>query len=200
MFPPSNSSRDPKKEFASLGSLPAHSIVYGLREFWIRPDGLLTGVVYRKPWTPGVNRAMCLLYTYTGFSAIASAYGVGPDLRVEGYNTFPDHSMENCHHGFYAYYDGSTNYHEAFETVGGVIRGWGEAVIGTKGFRVQYAEIMGLVFGEEPTRAQRERVRRQYSNIPIFKTSADLLARFPLTDHQVEEVPDPDDKFWEATP
>lgn len=185
-------SRDPKGEFSSLGQLPAHSTVYGLREFLIRKDGLLSGVIYKKAWTPGVNRAVCLIYAKSGIPNPQSLH----DPRLDTYNILPDHPMDKCHHGFYAYYDGSTDYHDAFKTVGGVIRGWGEAVVGTKGFRVQYAQIMGLVFGEEPTRAQRERVRRQYSNLPIFKTREELLARFPLTGHEVENVPDPGDDLW----
>lgn len=186
-------SRDPKTEFSSLGPLPAHSIVYGLREFLIRADGVLTGVIYRKAWTPGVNRAVCLVYSRSG---IINPHAQMVDSRLDNYNIPPDHGMANCHHGFYAYYDGSSDYHAAFKTVGGVIKGWGEAEVGTKGFRVQYAQIVGLVFGEEPTRALRERVRRQYSNIPIFETRDELLARFPLTDHSVEEVPDADSDFW----
>src|SRR4051812_39387345 len=45
------------------------------------------------------------------------------------------HTMGDCSCGFYGYYDGSDDYYKD-GLVSGVVEGYGEALIGTRGFRV----------------------------------------------------------------
>lgn len=105
----------------------AIGVVRGLRAFRATqsfghhgPRLVLTGPIHTEyRWTEGENVAHC----------------EGWDFR---------HPMDACSHGFYAYHDGS-NEHQAGNTVTAVIEGYGETVVGTKGFRCTKARIVGFV-------------------------------------------------------
>lgn len=176
------SSRDPN-EFRGQ-ELPLHSTVYGLRNFGVDSLFRLTGVMYKSAvWIPGMNIARCYKSVIGGMGSQTQGLVI-------------DHSMENCLHGFYAYYDGSRDYHDKGD-VTGIIKGWGEGVVGTKGFRVTYAQIMGLKFSGSLTSYSRKRIMRLYGDGVTFHDNVeDLLKAYPLTAGDLEYVPEADDDFW----
>lgn len=167
--------------------LPMQGNVRGMRNFKIDLLGRLTGVIYtRAIWVPGVNDARCMRtwgipvpIILNGFSGPAAMAAV-PDRPVD------DHEFQDCGHGFYAYWDGSRDYHEKGD-VTGVIRGFGTGEIGPCGFRVMKAEIVAIKFSGSIPQDVRDAVIANYPNVPVFKTVATMLAEFPLTNGLEDE-------------
>lgn len=54
------------------------------------------------------------------------------------------HSLDGCSCGFYAYFNSSSNEYFSLSSVTGIIEGYGETNIGTKGFRCAKAKIVAL--------------------------------------------------------
>jgi len=168
----SRQSIDPKfsgKEFAATSAK-------GARSFKIDPLGRLTGIHYRQVWTPGENQAECRA-----------------DLGNHAEGQFPQ-----CRCGFYGYYDGSNDYHDR-GLVSGVVEGYGEAVLGSQGFRVMKARILALTINDTVPAPVARLVARNYAEIPIFETFSRMVSEFPtdfeLTDKQAPS-PDTDPDFW----
>lgn len=103
------------------------------------------------------------------------------------------HDLEGCQHGFYAYYDGSDDHHSGVR-VTGVIEGYGETLIGTRGFRCMKARIVALCITEETVRGHL--VARNYSDIPQFATVRDMLSEYPTDDNGQGLSPESDPDFW----
>jgi hypothetical protein len=164
-----------QSEFAGLDF--GVGVVRGARSFAVNDDGFLTGIVYKQVWSTGENQAVCRrvpLYE-TVWSKNADGFNVPhlhPDTR---YQTFPD-TMTSCKHGFYAYYDGSNNFRTTGDFCAGVIEGYGETLIGTRGFRCMKARIVAL---QPETSNQLEAAFNNYPDIPLFDTFAGMLAEFP---------------------
>lgn len=174
-------SKNPSDEFGQR-DVATHSVVYGLRNFGVDHYFRLTGVMQKEAvWRPGVNHARC----YRSLNGV----------RATGIGFEPDHEMTTCQHGFYAYYDGSRDYHDHGD-VTGIIKGWGRGMVGTRGFRVMTAQIMGLKFAGSLNVMQVARIVRNYQGIPVFASVDKLLQAFPLTSGEVEFIPEPDDEFW----
>lgn len=143
----------------------------GARSFRIDPLGRLTGINFRSVWLPGENRAECL----------------ADEKHAEG--KFP-----TCTCGFYGYYDGSNDYyHEGY--VSAVVEGYGEAVMGDRGFRVMKARILALCINDSVQAKNAHLVRRNYPQIPIFDTFRGMLAEFP-TDYELDSPSPEDGDFW----
>lgn len=117
----------------------------------------------------------------------------------------PPHNMGDCGCGFYGYYDGSNDY-KSGARVSAVIEGYGETVIGTRGFRAQKARILALCIrepkpgkpykaGKHLTPAAASRVRRNYPDVPSYTSFADMVADFPI-DRSWEPSPATDPDFW----
>lgn len=112
----------------------APGVVRGVRSFrvgysYYGPHRCLTGVTHSEyAWKPGDNTAEC--------------YGSGGKCHSGG--------IEHCSHGFYAYHDGSDDFHQ-HGMVTGVIEGYGEVVIGSKGFRASKGRIVGFLVPKVPT-------------------------------------------------
>lgn len=182
--------KDHPSFFGGHGEMEVHSIVYGLRNWKIDSHGRLTGVVHRQVWVPGVNEARC----FKNAPATYGTYGGSmPTLPPEGAPI--DHDLDKCSCGFYAYYDGSRDYHTPGD-VTGVVKGTGLGVIGLKGFRVTRAQIMGLTFSGSITEPVRNRIARVYPDVQVFPSVHRLLKAFPLTAGDLEYVPEADDDFW----
>lgn len=161
------------KEFAGLGL--ALGTVRGVRAFEVDSLGRLTGVSYKKVWKPGENEAECKYreriesrnmsvktdeygtkYYVANEVALYNGTYVGPH---EGSFEYSEHDMSTCSCGYHAYYDGSNDYHKPGETVTAVVEGYGETVIGTRGFRAAKAKILALhIPGYEPE-SKKEAVR-----------------------------------------
>jgi hypothetical protein len=141
-------------------------VVRGARSFRVDDDGWLTGIVYKQRWTVGENLAQCRKRE-TFIPAINP-----PDTR---YQIFTD-TMLTCRHGFYGYYDGSNDFRTSPTYPSAVIEGYGETVIGTRGFRCMKARIVALQTGDE--RAF-EAITTNYTDIPLFVTFAQMLRAYP---------------------
>jgi hypothetical protein len=107
------------------------------------------------------------------------------------------HRIDQCKHGFYAYYEGSNDYHDQSSGVNAVIKGFGDATIGTRGFRCMKAEIVALHFDTDrvslPTQSL---IRRNYPGVPIFKTFEVMVGEFPPSVGESKVGPDADPDFW----
>lgn len=148
-------------------------VVRGARSFRLDDSGMLTGIVYRQVWTPGENLAICRkLETFLPASRLQFERNNPQDTR---YQTGPNDSMMTCRHGFYAYYVESSD----FPTTNGIramIEGYGEVVIGTRGFRAMKARIVAL---QTTDSASLEAISQHYAEIPLFTTFEQMIAEFP---------------------
>lgn len=115
------------------------------------------------------------------------------------------HLYAGCSCGFYAYLNGFNEYNH-YTRVTGVIEGYGETLIGSRGFRAQKARILAIAPGvndrtpEDPmvslaaavqrlSRLDEERkppsvkkLRKAYPNVAVFEDLQTLRAEFPATD------------------
>lgn len=113
---------------------------------------------------------------------------------------YPCDGMDpECGCGFYAYQEGSNDYYKPSDgkPVGGVVRGYGKTVLGTRGFRAEKAEILALYIndGDVTGPGLKYRIERNYAGIPVFTDYAALLKEFPPTPPEGIGVPT-DDDFW----
>lgn len=170
--------------FSSLGFAPG--VVRGARSFSVDGEGRLSGVVFRDSvWYPGVNNAECLKgskwdpYLLQAFHQMP--YGFVPPMvhmlpAPEG-----PHQFATCHCGFYGFYDGSDDYNRYLNArVSGVVEGWGETLIGTRGFRCSKARIVALTVHDRPDRAAvTNQIRDHYWDVPVFPDFETMVAEFP---------------------
>lgn len=93
------------------------------------------------------------------------------------------HDFGTCSCGFYAYLNGCNEYEWAW-SVTGIIEGYGETLIGDRGFRSAKARILALAAAETNfiTGDIITRIRHRYPTVPIFPDKATLLSEFPTTD------------------
>lgn len=110
-----------------------------------------------------------------------------------------------CGCGFYGYQHGSNDYYSPGTggkgPVGGVIRGYGKVILGTRGFRAEKVEILALYIDAEKLQMAdhklddgliRARLAHNYG-VPIFEDYQQLLTEFP------PDMPERDDSFWEKS-
>lgn len=103
-------------------------------------------------------------------------------------------TLANCPHGFYGYYDGSNDYYR-HGYVMGVVEGYGETVIGTRGFRCMKARIVALRLPKHVDARLRALVTRNYEGIPVFDTFKAMIAAYPPDDAGSGYTPEHPD-FW----
>lgn len=184
--------------------------VKGARAFDVDKLGRLRGVTYDQVWKPGENVATCQADAMTMQSLIAypgswygrSAGGSHPVVPITRYTTGvdafrkpkPPHGLVGCKCGFYGYYDGSNDYHKP-ERISAVVEGYGEVVIGTRGFRATKARIVALTIPDTVSPALAMRVRRNYHDIPFLDTFEAMVTAYP-TDSQNGPTPESDPDFW----
>ena len=93
--------------------------------------------------------------------------------------------MQDCQHGFYAFFaDDTSKSHTKAIGVRGIIEGYGEVLIGTKGFRAMRARILAISYAPhegmwklEPLVVQR--LRDNYPGVAIFESDLAMQAEFP---------------------
>lgn len=100
--------------------------IRGWRGFRLRNDGTLTGVFHTLPWRDGENHSRCV-------------------YRSSVHNFAP-----NCSCGFYAYFPGSADFPDGCE-IAGVIEGYGDVQLNSKGFRCSKARIVALFLPTLPS-------------------------------------------------
>lgn len=104
-------------------------------------------------------------------------------------------NLATCGHGFYGYYDGSNDYYEKGRVMG-VIEGYGETVIGSRGFRAMKARIVALRIPKHVPAAKRLMVLRNYPEVPVFDRFSQMVAEFPPDDAGSGVSPQSDPDFW----
>jgi len=149
----------------------AVSTAKGARSFKIDSLGRLTGIHYPQVWLPGENVSEC-----------------------RANETHPEGKFPECACGFYGYYDGSNDYYTS-GLVSAVVEGYGEAVLGSQGFRVTKAKILALSIDSTVKSKTAYLVRRNYADVPMFDSFTQLISEFP-TDYGLgtPSVDEPD--FW----
>jgi hypothetical protein len=158
-------------DFDFVGLELSLSVVRGARSFRLE-DGLLTGLVYRQVWTPGENLAMCRVKE-TFISESRRQFDLPDDTR---YQTKPSDTLANCRHGFYAYSSSSSDFPTA-NSIRAMIEGYGEVMIGTKGFRCMKARIVALQTTDPVSLTA---MCQNYADIPRFDTFEHMLAEYPI--------------------
>lgn len=166
-------------EFA-LGSVVGH------RAWKVTVEGILTGVSHTDDWLPGENLAVC--------HAAPSKEEVSAKTEDESYaeyaarvNLWRDaHSMGECKHGFYAYSDRPTthSYFTSDPVLIGIVEGYGETFIGTKGFRSAKARILAVSVTAHLGLWALEsfvvdRLRKNYPGVRFFESALAMHAEFP---------------------
>lgn len=200
-------------EFSGIGF--AAGVVRGTRSFNVDKLGRLTGVNYKQVWTPGENAATCRKGDATGgiiggFGSQMFAYSFTinpPDdtsvvakkvvdkARKEAAEKAKRDLLVDCAHGFYGYYDGSNDYYEPGRVMG-VIEGYGETVIGTRGFRCMKARIVAIRIPKHVPDRLRTLILRNYQNIPVFDSFRQMVSEFPPDSAGMAVSPDTDPDFW----
>jgi len=193
-------------EFGGMGF--ALGVVRGARSFKVDKLGRLTGVTYEQVWRPDENTAECRRPTDDTYDALQRMvtnylYTSGYS-RPRGVTAFPEprrekplqHSMETCQCGFYGYYDGSNDYYKP-GFVSAVVEGYGETLIGSRGFRASKARIVALRIPKHVPVPLATLIARNYPSIPLFDKFSRMVAEFPPDAGGQEVTPTSDPTFWE---
>jgi hypothetical protein len=159
------------QDFAALDTFSG--VVRGARSFRLNADGMLTGIVYRQVWTTGENFAICRKFdTFLSKSQLQFEQHSPEDTR---YRVAPTDTMMECRHGFYAYCDGNSDF-PTTNAIRAMIEGYGEVVIGSRGFRAMKAKIVALQTIDKDSLTA---VCQNYPNIPLFNTFEHMMAEYP---------------------
>jgi hypothetical protein len=171
--------------------LVADSIV-GVREFDVDSLGRLRGVTYAHVWTPGVNEAECsssrsdssrslsvhltrMKWAFATGSPIASNDIKVDDALAEDEPKKHQTASLNCTCGFYAYTDTDDRAYSTSDRVTGIVRGSGVATVGSRGFRVERAEIVALI-NPRPKVAPLSWVARRWNQFSAWASEHDTAA------------------------
>lgn len=181
----------------------AVGVVRGVRAFDVDTLGRLRGVTYKHIWTPGENEATCrrsrsddMWGQFTFAVSLKTGRAINPpEPSKPPVDYDKPHSLSDCKHGFYAYYDGSNDYHES-NRISAVIEGYGETVIGSRGFRCMKARIVALQIPETVKPHVARMVARNYPDIPILETFEQMVSEFPPDSAGNELTPETDPEFW----
>lgn len=180
-------------EFDGKEAAFAAGVVTGTRSFDVDDMGRLLGVTFRAVWTPGENEAKCMRRNDEYYQMLS--YGQRPTGPAVHESPRPAHSLADCGHGFYGYYEGSNDFYTSGRVMG-VVEGYGEAVIGTRGFRVSKARIVALHIPTDVAIGKRNLIIRNYPEIPVFDSFDAMIAEFPPDDAGEGISPATDPDFW----
>jgi hypothetical protein len=193
-------SQTPTTKLEFTGSGFAAGVVRGARAWNINDDGMLVGITRPQVWTTGDNQAQCRKFVMPMCTTVVKPDGT-VTLRFTSSTSFPDgpldHGMEDCQHGFYAYYEGSNDYGRPAR-VSGVVEGFGTVVIGTRGFRCMKARIVAISFGVDVSPERRALVVSRYPDVPVFDSFEEMVAAFPPAKGETEPPIEPDEWVREA--
>lgn len=160
--------------------------VRGFRRWKVDVTGTLKPITYFSgAWGPGENQSECSCQPKGDqLPKIEDEKWPDRNARIETWRDSATFEDMSC--GFYAYFDGKdSNGHGSTDpNISGVIEGYGEVLIGTKGFRAKKARILALAvpafegiwrLDEFVTR----QIRANYPNIPLFESELAMRAEFP---------------------
>ena len=152
-----------------------HELVPGvLRGYraWRWQEGRLIACNWDGTWEPGRNEARCLRYQGCGVPECASCAAY---IHPEPVPYSP------CACGFYAKH--KPGGYDSRGSVIGVIKAYGKVVLGTLGFRAQYAEIEALsMVSHEIARTVNDYYQVpcfDYYQVPCFADYGEMLEKFP---------------------
>lgn len=161
--------------------------VRGFRRWKVDVAGTLKPVSYYSShsWGPGENHAECgCSPSSEQLPKIEGEDWKERNLRVEAWRDTATFEDMSC--GFYAYFDGkdSGGHGSTDPNISGVIEGYGEVLIGTKGFRAKKARIIALAVPafEGIWRLDEfviRQLRANYPNIPVFESELAMRAEHP---------------------
>ncbi len=188
-------------------------VVRGARSFNVDRLGRLTGIHYQQIWTPGENTAECRAtpadqLISISFDALLDQMTFALDSHGRPYaitpakpkqeapkGSPPGHEFEKCKCGFYGYYDGSDDYHEK-GTISAVIEGYGETIIGSRGFRSMRARIVAIRIPKAIPIYWARLVERNYPEIPRFASFRSMVEEFPPDIAELDGPSPADEDFW----
>lgn len=185
----------PDGEFDGKRAEFAAGVVTGTRSFDVDNLGRLLGVSFRAVWLPGENEAKCMERDdadYYRQVLLGGSPTRGPQVRE---SRRPAHSIVECAHGFYGYYEGSNDFYEPGRVMG-VVEAYGETIIGTRGFRASKARIVALHIPDEVSVGKRRLITRNYQGVPVFDSFEAMISEFPPDDAGQGLGPDTDPDFW----
>jgi len=147
-----------------------HELVPGvLRGYraWRWYEGRLIACNWGEAWGPGRNEARCLRYKACGVPECAVC-------RSKNHGPIP---ASSCACGFYAKHKPGD--YDPRGSVLGVIKAYGKVVLGTLGFRAQYAEIEAISFVPHLLVYGIEGTTSDYYQVPHFTDPRDMYEQFP---------------------
>lgn len=165
-----------EEQFDSLGFAPG--VVTGARTFRVDEGGWLTGVIHKTRWVSGENKAECRAHIQPWPIMYWTPSNPNPRPLFEEPEPKEPHGMLECRHGFHGYYEGSNDYRTQGE-IYGVIEGYGEVVIGTRGFRAMKARIVALHVKSSVGLEKAALIAAHYPGVPWFDSFEDMVAAFP---------------------
>lgn len=159
--------------------------VRGFRGWKVTTDGWLEPLSQSGRWFADGNEAIC----HGSPSQDQLPYPKEEDRDWTRYYAQRDawrarHDMTECPHGFYAYTTAEEQYRTSVPAILGVIEGFGEVTIGTKGFRAMKARILALCV--EPHQAMWrlepffvDLLKAHYPGVAFFDSLVAMRAEFP---------------------
>ena len=213
----------------------------GLRAFKVDSLGRLVGPSQGGVFKPGENEAECkkdrpgssMTLNYGGYVSATNYYYSQPwtwlsaptapeitaaasslsEEAVEPRESLkPKHVVggSGCGCGYYAYFDGLNDY-MVTGRIAAVVEGYGNYMLGTRGFRSAKARLLGLIapeFGsydsgmfsrassmEIMSPARLAMVLHNYPDVPVYATQDEALDAHPLHEPEVP-TPETADDFW----
>lgn len=167
--------------------------VLGFRRWGVDVAGELQPVTMsaRGLWRPGENVSVCQCTPSEKHMP-----GTSWNDRYEARETWRETaSFEDMECGFYAYFDGQDSHGHGSNspTVSGVIEGYGEVLIGTKGFRAKKARILALAIPAfegiwNLDEFVVSKIRANYPGIPLFESEIAMRVEFPAPAYEPVEV------------
>lgn len=115
----------------------------------------------------------------------------------------PDHSLSKCTHGFYGYLDGHNDYLHSWSAgtpqVGAVVEGYGETLIGTRGFRSMkcrvvavaidpFATTSGIHFTVPGFEGVKERFQEKYPSVKVYSNYKQMVEQVSVSNEYLKEV------------
>jgi hypothetical protein len=175
----------------------------GVRSWDVDKLGRLVSPSYHMVWPPAEVGAECRKTEAVQYRVSMTAGGsytlTSPEAETA---EAEEHNQASCSCGFYAYYEGFNDY-ATDGRITGVIEGYGETQIGTRGFKSAKARIVALYIPAQGANERLigetkfDRVRTNYGGkVAIFDDYAHMVAEFPTTAPEDAPTPDTDPDFW----
>lgn len=191
---PGENAAECRKADASVGSVWA-GLSFDFARYMVSYSGSIVTPIPSPAVTPSMFERAKSLFTSASlpvdqpleFHAIEAPKVIEPEK--------PKHNLEACACGFYGYYDGSDDYHKS-GYVSAVVEGYGETVIGTRGFRAYKARIVALRIPKSVPVRSAALVARNYPDVPLFASFKQMVEEFPPDAGGMDLNPESDPDFW----